>query len=134
MRISYVSFLVDMSWAYEKEQERLGRLLQELLAEEKDEQPDNVEDENIENCIETREDWNSEQEGESATDEKYETQESLCFIRRDGTKWNKHPFSQQVRTAKANIVLHLPGVKGVAKNAKTPLDCWKLFFWWRNAH
>lgn len=32
------------------------------------------------------------------------------------------------RTRQHNIITHLPGVKGVAKNAKTPHDAFKLYF------
>lgn len=32
------------------------------------------------------------------------------------------------RTRRRNLVSHLPGVKNVARNAKTPFECWKLFF------
>lgn len=32
------------------------------------------------------------------------------------------------KTARQNIVTQLPGVKGAAKNLKTILECWKLFF------
>uniref|UniRef100_A0A1B6E438 PiggyBac transposable element-derived protein domain-containing protein n=1 Tax=Clastoptera arizonana TaxID=38151 RepID=A0A1B6E438_9HEMI len=33
-----------------------------------------------------------------------------------------------VRTRRANIIIHLPGVKAYAKNARTALECWELFF------
>lgn len=35
---------------------------------------------------------------------------------------------QAVRTRRANIIMHLPGVKAYAKNAKTTLECWQLSF------
>lgn len=44
------------------------------------------------------------------------------------TKWEFNPPSQWVRTDKANIVIHLPGVKGSAKNVDNIVDAWKLFF------
>lgn len=31
-------------------------------------------------------------------------------------------------TGRGNIVIHLPGVKTIAKNKETPVDCWKMFF------
>lgn len=45
------------------------------------------------------------------------------------TKWYVHPISsRRVRTPRHNIVTHLPGVKGVTRNAKTPVEAWMLFF------
>lgn len=43
-------------------------------------------------------------------------------------KWSKSPPSNAVRTRGHNIILHLPGVKSAAKSAKTPLECFSLFF------
>lgn len=44
------------------------------------------------------------------------------------TLWNRHAPSQQRRRSVRNIVLHLPGVKGPARDAKSILEAWKLFF------
>lgn len=44
------------------------------------------------------------------------------------TKWYKNSSSNNVRTRKHNLVLHLPGVKRIARDAKSILECWKLFF------
>nr|CAI5818115.1 unnamed protein product [Callosobruchus analis] len=96
-----------MNCSYEKERQRLLRLFEEVNAEE---QPDDEADENTDDCVETREDSDTEQEAENEDEEYFESQ------------------SDRVRTAKANKVSHRPGVKGEAKNAKTPLDCWNLFF------
>lgn len=43
-------------------------------------------------------------------------------------KWSKTPPLSTVRTRAHNIVLHLPGVKQSAKSAKSPLECFNLFF------
>ncbi|UYV82718.1 hypothetical protein LAZ67_22000664, partial [Cordylochernes scorpioides] len=43
------------------------------------------------------------------------------------TKWKKALPPKNVRTRSENIITHLPGVKGEAKNAKSILDCWNLF-------
>ncbi|CAI6369859.1 unnamed protein product [Macrosiphum euphorbiae] len=45
----------------------------------------------------------------------------------DGTKWLMYK-PQTTKTARQNIITKLPGVKGAAKNSKTILDCWKIFF------
>lgn len=50
------------------------------------------------------------------------------YIGKDcSTKWLIHKPLRNVRTRSYNIVIHLPGVKNVAKNAKEPLQCFSLF-------
>lgn len=53
---------------------------------------------------------------------------SFYYYGKDGTKWKKQAGSLNVRTRQRNIVTHLSGVKAVAKNARSPLECWMLFF------
>ncbi|XP_014290398.1 piggyBac transposable element-derived protein 4 [Halyomorpha halys] len=54
---------------------------------------------------------------------------SNCYIGKDAvTIWYAHAPRQNVHTPKKNCITHLPGVKTVARNAQTPIDCWKLFF------
>jgi len=43
-------------------------------------------------------------------------------------KWYTDPPPRNVRTPHRNIVTHLPGVKSAAKNAKTIIHSWELFF------
>lgn len=45
-----------------------------------------------------------------------------------GKKWFLKPPPQNVRTPRRNIFIHLPGVKGNAKNATTPIEAWNLLF------
>lgn len=45
-----------------------------------------------------------------------------------GTKWYRKPPPLNVRTPARNIVTRLPGVKGAAKNALTPLQGWNILF------
>ena len=44
------------------------------------------------------------------------------------TLWDVHPPNQRTRRRRRNIVIHPPGVKAVARDAKSVLDSWKLFF------
>jgi hypothetical protein len=44
------------------------------------------------------------------------------------TKWKKNPPPRNIRTAHCNIITHLPGVKPHARNAKTIIESWSLFF------
>jgi hypothetical protein len=45
----------------------------------------------------------------------------------NNTKWRKEPRAPNVRTRAHNIVVHLPGPKRDAKNAKTHTDCFNCF-------
>ncbi|XP_025191783.1 uncharacterized protein LOC112592035 [Melanaphis sacchari] len=42
------------------------------------------------------------------------------------TKWRKSVITKNVRTRVQNIVIHLPGPKFIAKQMKSPLDCFNL--------
>lgn len=53
------------------------------------------------------------------------------YLGRDNTTvWYVRPLQRKtsVKRRRKNIVIHLPGSKGVAKNAKTVMDTWCLFF------
>lgn len=41
-------------------------------------------------------------------------------------KWLKNPPAAS-NTKKKNIVVHLPGVKQLARDLKFPIDCWSFF-------
>ena len=43
-------------------------------------------------------------------------------------QWLKHVPPVVGRTRRQNLVTHLPGVKNVARDARSPLECWSLFF------
>ncbi|CAH2013301.1 unnamed protein product [Acanthoscelides obtectus] len=47
---------------------------------------------------------------------------------KDKTKWKKAEPTQSIRTRRQNIVTHLPGTKGAARQADTPLKAWQCFF------
>lgn len=46
------------------------------------------------------------------------------------TKWHVHKLQgqQNKKTRRENIITKLPGVKAMAKNKITIVDCWKIFF------
>ncbi|KAK9711576.1 Transposase IS4 [Popillia japonica] len=51
-----------------------------------------------------------------------------CFFGSDGTRWKKHFGGRRnVRTRADNIITQLPGVKGEAKEKRTPIEIWNLF-------
>lgn len=116
--------------SYEAEQARLLRLLEEVQTDEEvfDDESDAEEPDSIE-----ERDVNTDTEQEAQSEEETEISRKKAripsFIGRDNTTiWKKHLPPQNVRTRKSNIVLHLPGVRPTAKFAKTPLECWALFF------
>lgn len=44
------------------------------------------------------------------------------------TKWLCDPPNPKIRTKRQNIITGVPGVTKYAKDAKSPKDCWNLFF------
>nr|CAH7748238.1 unnamed protein product [Callosobruchus chinensis] len=50
------------------------------------------------------------------------------YFGKDRTKWAKVCYPRNVRTPKQNIITHLPGVKRVARDAKTPVECFDFLF------
>lgn len=102
-----------------------------------DGESDNVEEQNI---LSDTEDIENEEnifgDGEPmSTDDDSGDDEPLASIYfakdklKNTIKWKTTaPDRPNVRTRRRNIVLHLPGTKGEAKNCKTELECFNLFF------
>lgn len=80
-----------------------------------------------EDNVEEREEGSeTEQEGH---DEDDSAEMNNCYLGKDKvTKWNKIPRQRRVRKGSHNIIIHLPGVIGEAKSAKTPIECWNSLF------
>ncbi|KAK9736145.1 Transposase IS4 [Popillia japonica] len=121
--------------SYEKEQAYLTRLLEEVDTGEEsiDDEEDDHEIDNLEERIGDSETEQEGRIGDSETEQEGDSEAEECadvyFTGKDGvTKWNKHQFSQRVRTSKANLLTRLPGVKGTAREVKSILGCWKLLF------
>ena len=58
-----------------------------------------------------------------------DTDDLDCYTGKDGeTVWKKNKPRVNVRIHIHNIIMELTGVKGSAKNTKTPKDCWSCFF------
>lgn len=52
----------------------------------------------------------------------------IFFIGNDKvTKWMKSCPSHNVRTKSVDMIIHLPGVKAIAKSVKTAVDCFSIF-------
>ena len=43
------------------------------------------------------------------------------------TKWSRIEPNVQIRTRSSNIITHLPGPKGIAHQAKSEIECIRLF-------
>nr|XP_022907221.1 piggyBac transposable element-derived protein 4-like [Onthophagus taurus] len=119
--------------SYEREVKRLERFADEVNSDELSEltESDNEsladEDHNLVSDHES----DTEQESFSDVEEQanlLRRSRSKYFYGKDGTKWSKEAAPLNVRTRQRNIVTHLPGVLGLAKNGKTPMQCWLYFF------
>lgn len=64
----------------------------------------------------------------SEDEEDIEPENDRYYLDKNKTKWFKAPLQQpNVRTRSENIITHLPGTRGIAKEKRNPLDCWLLF-------
>lgn len=102
--------------------------IHELLFNEEDvlENEDNGDesDTDAEDIVEERqEDSDSEQEGDSSEEDECCT--DVCLGKDKITKWSKKKPNTRVKRASHNVLMHLPGVIGEARNASSPLECWK---------
>lgn len=112
-------------------QDHVDELMQMLDDDtiDNDETFEDESDSGEEDYVEHREeDSETEQEDDSDNEEEEEIHEGSYSLGKDKiTKWYCEP-TPKTRTQAHNLVRHLPGVIGEAKNAKTPLECWSYFF------
>src|SRR5580765_867125 len=113
----------------QKEEDRIRRLLEELdSSNEYENEISDEADSNEEDHVEFQTECTRSEE-EFEPDQDVEDDEVDFFIGKDKkTKWRKSPSPRNIRTRARNIVTQKPGVKGIARDAKTPLEIWKLFF------
>ncbi|KAL4153702.1 hypothetical protein QTP88_001535 [Uroleucon formosanum] len=67
-------------------------------------------------------------ESEVGSDDVGPILQNKYFFGKDKTRWNKQAPTSTHRTRSHNIIVHLPGPKSIAKNMKTHLECFFLFF------
>lgn len=134
MLILCVDFAKKMD-QYLKEIERLQRLHDEVCTDEENEYEDSDPESDVDLCEQSNHDSESEESADEVRDEEIVdeqptrgTNRHLFYISKNGTKWAKHAPSTSVRTRRQNIVIHLPGAKGTAKNLVDPLQCWSAIF------
>ncbi|KAB0804671.1 hypothetical protein PPYR_01641, partial [Photinus pyralis] len=115
--------------SYEKQQERLQKLMEECLVENEDatfdydDKSDQDEDDDLE-----VDDHNSDSEQDVSDNEIVHESPVAYFIGKDKiSKWNKHAPRKNVRKRKENIIKHFPGAKSATKNVKSILEIWQHF-------
>lgn len=92
----------------------------DVFSEAEDSSEGEEEEDHVENHLENTD---TEQEISSEEDEDVMEPSANTVLGKDGTRWKLQLPVQNVRTRSHNIVTHLPGVKGAARNAKTVLSC-----------
>nr|XP_022910826.1 piggyBac transposable element-derived protein 4-like [Onthophagus taurus] len=112
---------------YEKEQQRLLALWEDMESDDEVINNDDSEEEDIDNISVCSDYPDMEQDAEDELEPAEEQTQAKYFFGKDGTKWSKQHPNKKVRTRAENIIIHLPGVKKPAKMAKTPLECFSLF-------
>nr|CAH7746571.1 unnamed protein product [Callosobruchus chinensis] len=92
--------------------------------------PENREDQCESDCESDHSDHNTDTEQSDVDEEEALSSGETCLGRDNETVWRMHPLQKRksLKRKRKNIVIHLPGPKGEAKNANTIEDSWKLFF------
>lgn len=128
---------------YEKEQARIQKLWDTILAEEASDDdddsiadPEYVEvsdhDSDSEQDIDEPDEANvqdeemdlHESEEEDGSSEQNQSTGSRYYLGKDGTKWRKECHPPNVRTRRHNIVSKLPGVRQYARGVQSPMESW----------
>lgn len=79
----------------------------------------------------TQSDAESEQSGEEETEERpgIPKAKRLSILKgKSGYKWSSDVPEKRGRRQKRNLVSHLPGAKGAARNISSPVEAWNLLF------
>ena len=113
--------------------EEVRRLLEEDVDEDEPAVNEDLGEESdidsLDEVEERKDNSDTEQDGEVTEGENEPESESNFFWGKDKTsKWAKNPPKRTVRKRAHNIITHLPGVIGNARNAKTAVDCWNNLF------
>lgn len=126
-----------MALSYEKEQEKLLKLYDEVMTDNSPEFDDSISDDSFEedHCEIQDINTDSEQEIEDVDvpadfDNLHNVHVRIpSFVTRNFTKWKKHaPANKRVRTRANNIIVNLPGVKKTAIHLLSASEIWNCFF------
>lgn len=117
---------------YEKEQARLLALWEEMKDDD-DEYVDSEDNEELDHLSVHSYHSDGEDYGENITEDAESVPrdelEGDFYMGKDSvTKWYIQYSNNRIRTRAENIISQLPGSKPYAANAKSPIDCWLLFF------
>ncbi|XP_073507254.1 uncharacterized protein [Phyllobates terribilis] len=119
--------IFDLSNALHVEQ------VQNILLDDDETDPLQLEDLGEESDIDSEDDVeecpdesDADQDGESEEDA--QDIETYYLGKDKTTKWIKKPPPKRSRTRSHNILSHLPGVIGTARNAKNEMECWNCLF------
>lgn len=91
-------------------------------------------EENGDECETDSEDHVEEREGDSSSEQDCgssdeEDEDETSLLSKDKkTKWSTKVPNSRIRRGNSNILRHLPGSVGEAKNASTPYESWKCIF------
>ncbi|XP_074037979.1 uncharacterized protein [Leptinotarsa decemlineata] len=121
--------------SYEKEQERLQRLLEETLSEDLEtndaEVPfdeSDIDESDHEEVTEHSSDSEQDIDNADENNDNYQMT-GPSFIAKDNTYWKKHkPPRTAIRTRQENIIKRLPGPTQTTRLLKRPLEIWNHFF------
>lgn len=118
---------------YEAEIQRLLQLYDEVPSdvpseEESDDLSDDASELSLHESDTEQEDAEDIEENQECSSAQSEIDRRLYYFGKEGTKWRKHVPPRNVRTRQENIVTHLPGVIGAARNAIDPYQCWMHMF------
>lgn len=113
---------------YEREQQRLQKLLEEVLTDE--ELPDDAESDQESNREEQQDTDSGSEQDITDTDENVLYTGNSTYIGKDKvTRWKKHPLQRRtMKTRKENIVKRFPGPSKETKSLKDPAQIWGYFF------
>ncbi|XP_026469438.1 piggyBac transposable element-derived protein 4-like [Ctenocephalides felis] len=115
------------------------RRILEILEESDEDQSNSTSDAEVEDHLSERSNDSGTEQQVSDSDADSDSSSNLDLLRlqsqqnrhvfkgRDGTLWQKTPARSNVRTRSENIISDLPGVRSVARNAKTIFESWSLF-------
>ena len=126
-----------MAYSYEAEQKILRRLFDEVQSDVAEDIDCSLDDDHLEIQNESTDSEQDMSDDDVATaDDDVATVladrgqiRAPCMVGSDGTRWKKHfNLRKNVRTRADNLITQLPGVKGEAKQKKTTMEIWSLFF------
>lgn len=115
--------------SYEADVNRLRKLYEEVPTDDEiDTDDDSVADPDYVEVLEHETDSEQDEHELEDIEPSADSSTTYYYEKNGTTKWRKEARPQTVRTRIFNIVSHLPGVIGNARNLNEAVDCWNQFF------